>query len=51
MLLGPHKAGHSQGITFLSLPGLKSKAHSTWEIQLGGGCSQETLSVRGKARQ
>lgn len=51
MLLGLHKARNSQGITFLSLPGLKSKAHSTWGIQLLAGCSRETLIARGKARQ
>lgn len=46
MLLGLHKAGNSQGITLLSLPELKSKAHTTWEIQLQGGCTPKRHSVR-----
>lgn len=51
MVLGLHEACTSQGVTFLVVPGLGSKAHTSWGRPTPSGCSQEGLGERGQATQ
>lgn len=51
MVLGLHEACTSQGVTFLIVPGMGTKAHTSWGRPNPPGCSQEGLGESERERQ